>query len=79
MYPEPTMEIGYSSPNDSKRKEMDSSTELELESSWWGQENQIGLEPGQQFGAWLDDEEVALDKKGDIKHLEAIAKYWYFS
>jgi hypothetical protein len=55
----------------------DSSTEAD--SSWWGPENQLGLQPGEQFGSRRDDEdddeEVALDKKGEIKYYEAIAKY----
>lgn len=58
-------------------EDMQSSTESD--SSWWGPENQLGLEPGLEpgelFGSRRDDEEVALEKRGEIKYHEAIAKY----
>jgi len=53
----------------------DTGCSSESDSSWWGPENQLGLEPGELFGSRLDDQEVALDEKGEIKHHEAIAKY----
>jgi hypothetical protein len=51
---------------------MDSCTESD--SSWMGPENQLGLEPGELYDSRWDDDEVALDKKGEIKRYEAIAK-----
>jgi hypothetical protein len=91
MYPEPTMvQNRYSSPIIISDEDTDSS--IESESPWWGPENQLGLEPGVQFGfrrddeevglepgSWRDDDEVALDEKGEIKHHGAIAKYWNFT
>jgi hypothetical protein len=90
MYPEPTMIRNRSSPIIPK-EDTESSTESDSSGSerrvpenaesdsssveWWGPENQLGLEPGDQFGLRRDDQVVALDKKGEIKHYEAIAKY----
>ena len=46
----------------------DSSTELDPSGAEWsGPENQLGLEP--------DDQAVALDKEGKIKHHETIVIY----
>ena len=44
-----------------------------------GWDDELGLEPGEQFGTWQDDDEVILDKKDEIKHHEVIAKYWNFT
>jgi hypothetical protein len=86
MYPEPTMvqKNRYFSPVISSipDEDMDSSTESDV--SWLGPQNQLGLEPGEQFGSRWDDEEEALDDEGEaldeefegeIKNYEAIAKY----
>jgi hypothetical protein len=66
-------------------EDMDSITEwdsfhVESDSSsveWWVPENQLGLEPplDDQFGFRRDDQVVALDNEGEIKHHEAIAKH----
>ena len=44
---------------------------------WWVPENQLGLEPplDDQFGCRRDDQVVALDNEGEVKHHEAIAKH----
>lgn len=55
-------ELGLES---AEHHDTDSSTESD---SSWG-------EPGNQLGSGRDDEEAALDKKGEVKHHEAIAKY----
>ena len=77
MYPEPTMvQNRYSSPVTAfSDEDMYSSTESDPDSSWLGPQNQLGLEPEDQFGSRWDDEEEALDNKGEIKHYEAIMKY----
>lgn len=51
------------------------SSSTESDSSWMRPENQLGLELGELYGSQWDDEEVALDKKGEIKYYQAIATY----
>lgn len=72
---------GYSSPitvivpdNDtySLTESDDTCSLTESDSSGWGPENQLGLEPGVQFGFQRNRREVALDKKGKITHHEEI-------
>lgn len=46
-----------------------------MESCSLGPQNQLGLEQEDQSGLRSDDNTVALDKKGEIKHHEVIAKY----
>ena len=88
MYPEPTMiQNRYSSPipatipdenMDSSTKKSNSSgedTDNSTESEWWLPENQLGLKREDQFGFQQDDQVIALDEKGKIKHHEAIEKY----
>jgi len=81
-YPSPIIVISDEDTRTDSSTESDSDTRTdsstEADSSWWGPENQLGLQPGEQFGSRRDDEdddEVALDKKGEIKYYEAIAKY----
>ena len=51
----------------------DSSTDSDSFSmEWLWPQNQLGLEPEYLSG---DDQVVALDKKGEIKYHEVIAKY----
>jgi hypothetical protein len=65
--------------SDSSGDDTDNSTESE----WWHPQNQLGLEqdyqlglePEDRFGFQQDDQVVALDEKGEIKHHEAIEKY----
>ena len=59
--------------SDDEDNDVDSCTESDSPSL--GPQNQLGLEPGEQFGSRWDDQVVALDEKGDIKYYEAIAKY----
>jgi hypothetical protein len=42
---------------------------------WSGPENQLGLEREDESCLRWDNHAVALDKKGEIKHHELIAKY----
>jgi hypothetical protein len=42
---------------------------------WLGPENQLGLEREDESYLGWDNHAVALDKKGEIKHHELIAKY----
>jgi len=78
MYPEPTMvQNRDSSPVVAfiSDEDMDSNTESESESSWFGPQNQLGLETGENYGSRWDDEEEAMDEEGEIKHYEIITKY----
>ena len=62
---------------------VDSTTESDLSGAEWsGPQNQLGLDPEYlqqhdevQLGSPWDDQVVAL-RKGEIKHHEAIVKYW---
>jgi hypothetical protein len=42
---------------------------------WWWPENQQGLEQEDRIGLHSDDQAVTLDKKGEIKLYDAIARY----
>ena len=67
----------YSSPIIISDEDIDSSSTesdstIESDPDYWGPENQLGLESRELSRYRQDNGEVALDKKGEVKHHEAI-------